>query len=175
MEITASEKLWCKNLTITYESEKEVTFEHCPVESMPMEEFCYVVLDTKKWNEIWRKDVFRYLPEDITELLENEFLNLPVHALQKAHSKIRRVLQYLEEDNEIWSPVIETDIESVLSLADGRHRYWVIRNLNIPFFTAAIAVKHLPRLIECDVIYKNTELSQTFDPFTRPEWDDRKY
>lgn len=148
----------------------EVTFSHCDRKSMPLDEFCYVLVDTKKWDQNWKRDEFRYLPRKLEDIHSNCLLSSPRAAYTKALDKISNLKEYLECDGKIWSPVLSPYMDAPMSIDDGRHRFWLIRELGIPFFTAAVAKKHLHRLQELDVTLGQEPIA-FFDPFKWEEWE----
>ncbi|KFI09154.1 hypothetical protein IX95_25905 [Vibrio sp. B183] len=149
--------------------DNDITFSHCDKNTMPLEPFAYVLIDTKKWDQAWQADAIRYLPRHLTDLYFNEQLWSPGDAIAKARDKIGSIRQYLEQDRQIWCPVFTPDVDLPLSIGDGRHRYWVVRDLALPYFPAAVETRYLNRLLNMDVLYHPGH-SDVFDPYQWQEW-----
>jgi hypothetical protein len=140
----------------------DIQFKHCDKATCPLESFVYVLIDTQKLENVWKKDTVNYIPQDLSELLESDFN--PVHAYTKSQNKISMAKQHLENDQSIWSPVIMAYGNDMVAFDDGRHRFCLIRELGLPFFTAAVAIKLLVALDEADVLYHSAR-STVFDDF----------
>ncbi|MFW1480272.1 hypothetical protein ACEWA0_22775 [Vibrio parahaemolyticus] len=145
-----------------------VNFTRCDRATMPLEDFVYVLVDTEKWDNTWKADTIRYLPRNLNDLFDTALLS-PEAAIFKAKAKISELKHYLESDGCIWSPTFSIDFEIPLSFSDGRHRFWLIRELGLPFFPVAVEKRHLDRLNQMDVLY-SPDISTTYDPFKWEQW-----
>ncbi|HCG5600871.1 hypothetical protein ACEV74_23975 [Vibrio parahaemolyticus] len=145
-----------------------VKFTRCDKATMPLENFVYVLVDTKKWDNTWKADTIKYIPRNLNELFDTALLS-PEKAIFKAKDKISALKEYLEKDGCIWSPAFSIDFEIPLSFSDGRHRFCLIRELGLPFFPVAVEEKHLDRLNQMDVLYSR-DISITYDPLKWEQW-----
>lgn len=157
------------NAVEIHDTEHSITYCQCDRHTMPLDDFVYVVLDVAKWDKAWSNDKVKYLPADLSELLNDD---LGGHAFNRSVSRINALGSYLEKDSEIWGSVLGSGFEIPVTMDDGRHRYWLAREMNLPFFVAAVAVKYLDLLNKMDVQY-HTTYSKVFDPSKWTEWSCR--
>jgi hypothetical protein len=120
----------------------KVTFVNADEKSRPHGVFDYVMIKTAVWDQEWEKDDEHYLPKSLSAIPEYR-LNDSVVSQKKIQSLTAAVLN----SGKINSPsFLEVPQGAKIRIADGRHRIYLLRELGIDAFPAAVPILIIPRL-----------------------------
>lgn len=120
----------------------KVTFVNADEKSRPHGAYDYVMIKTAVWDQEWEKDDEHYLPKILSAIPEYRS-----NDLVKSQNKIQSLTAAVLNSGEINSPsFLEVPQGAKIRIADGRHRIYLLRELGIDAFPAAVPVSIIPIL-----------------------------
>lgn len=137
--LNAKGKVTSGSYETNYEFEK-ITFIEADEASIPLEDFGYFMIDTEKLDQYWQSNITQYLPRNLIDLPEWR-----EDCFTKGGKKLRKLISNIKEHGVIYSPLLSAPptLHGAPDIYDGRHRFWIIRDLGIPAFPAAIPLNRV--------------------------------
>jgi hypothetical protein len=120
----------------------KVTFIEADNGSLPQVPYEYLMIHTSLWDEEWKKDQMNYLPSDLDKIpfFRESDINY-------SDNKIKKLTNKVINEGIINSPSFnDAPPGARLTIADGRHRFYLLRQLGIDAFPAAVPVSIIDRL-----------------------------
>lgn len=120
----------------------KVTFVNADEKSRPHGAYDYVMIKTAVWDQEWEKDLDHYLPKTLSAIPEYRS-----NDLEKSQNKIQNLTAAVLNSGKINSPsFLDVPQGAKIRIADGRHRIYLLRELGIDAFPAAVPNLIIPRL-----------------------------
>ncbi|MCD9462645.1 hypothetical protein CJF25_06505 [Photobacterium phosphoreum] len=140
--------------------EFNIRFVHSdPIEAC-LPDFTYVAVDVEKYDIWWQRDCFiSYIPRDLEDILYNSNLFQPSLQYSKSINKTASLVQSLKshESFDFICPVLT---EHYPSLQQGRHRFWLARELKLPFVVVSANARAINQLNRLGLLYSRTLISR---------------